>query len=295
MGVMFESSYRLDRGVRDAYLAKLGVTAEQPSPANLRLLAQRHVERIPYETLWIHAGERWGIDPGEATRRIALEGRGGYCYHLNGAFGLLLASLGYSVHGHVGGVHGPEGPTGSERGNHLVLTVDSLPSDATPDGRWYVDVGLGDALHNPLPLLPGRYDDPPFRLSLERLDGGSSWHLTHDPGGGFTGMSWESGRADFAILEAQHHQLSTSPDSGFVKVAMAERRDGSGVDVVRGLVRSRVGEGAFVAAPVTRRAEWFDLLVDLFDLRLATTDPAIQDRLWANVVATHRRWESEQQ
>ncbi|HET8595363.1 MAG TPA: arylamine N-acetyltransferase, partial [Intrasporangium sp.] len=95
--------------------------------------------------------------------RIALHGRGGYCYHLNGAMGLLLSSLGYSVCGHVGGVHGPEGPNPGAMGNHLVLTVVLPPSDDNPGGVWYVDGGLGDALRavaarrgspRPAPLPP---------------------------------------------------------------------------------------------------------------------------------------------
>ena len=77
--------------------------------------------------------------------------------------------------------------------NHLVLTVRDLPNDANPDGDWYVDVGLGDALHEPLPLLAGTYDQAPFQLVLDETPGGvGDWHLTHDPKGGFPGMSWRS-------------------------------------------------------------------------------------------------------
>lgn len=46
--------------------------------------------------------------------------------HMNGALGLLLSSLGYAVRGHVGGVHGPDGPQASAMGNHLVLAVAGL-------------------------------------------------------------------------------------------------------------------------------------------------------------------------
>jgi arylamine N-acetyltransferase len=93
---MFESLAQLDPGLRKSYLARLGVEAEPPSAAGLLLLTQRHVERVPYETLWMHAGEAWNIDPTESATRIALHGRGGYCYHTNGALGLLLSSLGYA-------------------------------------------------------------------------------------------------------------------------------------------------------------------------------------------------------
>ncbi|MBO0811299.1 MAG: arylamine N-acetyltransferase [Microlunatus sp.] len=280
--------------VRSAYLARLGVPAEPPSVEGLRLLVQRHAERVPYETLWIQAGESWTIDPFEAAIRIALHRRGGYCYHMNGALGLLLSSLGYTVRGHVGGVHGADGPGPETTGNHLVLTVEQLPDDSNPAGVWYVDNGLGDALHDPLPLVAGCYRQAPFQLSLEQLDGNGTWHLTHDPNGGFAGMGWTMADARAEDFEARHRWLSTSPESGFVRVAMAERRDSSGVDVIRGLVLSRIGAGAHTYPAVTRRTEWFDLLADRFDLRLDAMPPDARDRLWTTVLAAHHRWEESQ-
>ncbi|MBO0856500.1 MAG: arylamine N-acetyltransferase, partial [Nocardia sp.] len=198
-----------------------------------------------------------------------------------------LDSLGYTVHHHVGGVYGPDGPNADVRGNHMVLTVD-LPQDG---GLWYVDAGLGDALYEPLPLAEGRYRQAPFDLMLESTAAG--WHLVHDPRGGFAGMNWTVAEADSSLFEAKHRWLSTSPESGFVQVAMAERRDATGVDVIRGLVLSRIGEGARTDEPVTDRKAWFDLLADAFDLRLRSLAPELRDRLWTTVVAAHRRWEQE--
>jgi arylamine N-acetyltransferase len=179
-------------------------------------------------------------------------------------------------------------------GNHLVLTVDRLPTEVNPGGVWYVDAGLGDALHDPLPLIAGVHDQPPFRLSLEQLDDESTWHLTHDPRGGFPGMTWTSGAACVADFEAKHRWLSTSPDSGFVKVAMAERRDATGVDVIRGLTLSRIADRGHTAEPVTRRADWFDLLADVFDLRFHASTPDARDQLWTRVHTAHRRWQATQ-
>jgi hypothetical protein len=65
---------------------------------------------------------------------------------------------GYVVVRHVGGVHGPGGPDAASAGNHVVLTVRELPSDENPLGIWYVDAGLGDALHEALPLAAGDYE-----------------------------------------------------------------------------------------------------------------------------------------
>ncbi|MGW3097369.1 arylamine N-acetyltransferase family protein [Streptomyces sp. NPDC001102] len=291
---MFDSVSPLDPDVRRAYLARLDVEPAPPSVEALRLLVRRHAERVPYETLWIQAGEAWDIDPYDSAARIALRGRGGYCYHMNGALGLLLTSLGYVVRGHVGGVHGPEGPHADVMGNHLVLTVEQLPSDANPGGVWYVDNGLGDALHDPLPLIEGRHEQAPFVLGLEQTPDGAQWHLTHDPAGGFTGMTWTMALAHPADFEAQHRWLSTSPESGFVQVPMAERRDATGADVIRGLVLSRIGDGGRRHEPVTRRAEWFDLLADLFGLQLHTMAAERREQLWTYVLSAHQRWEESQ-
>jgi arylamine N-acetyltransferase len=310
---VFDSAGGLDEAVRAAYLRRLGVDAEPPSAQALRLLVQRHTERVPYETWWIAAGEGWTIDPVAAAERIALRSRGGYCYHLNGALGLLLTSLGYRVRAHVGGVQGAR-PDPEARGNHLVLTLTGLPSDDNPDGEWYVDAGLGDALRDPLPLVAGDYDQAPFRLGLASgigsgtgSDTGSStgsdgsgraadvvWTLTHDPAGGFGSMTWTSGPAAAADFVAKHEWLSTSPDSGFVQVPMCEARDASGVDVVRGLVLSRVGAGAFTADPITSASAWFELLADRFSLTFAGSTPQWRRRLWEAVVARHEAWVGSQ-
>jgi N-hydroxyarylamine O-acetyltransferase len=289
---VFESPDELDPEVRSAYLARLGVEAEPPSVDALSRVIRRQVERVPYETLWIAAGERWSIDPAPAAARIAFAARGGYCYHLNGALGLLLRSLGYAVHGHVGGVHGSE-PHPDETGNHLVLTVSDLPSESNPSGHWYVDAGLGDALHEPLPLRPGGYVQEPFRLTLESAADGE-WQLTHDPAGGFRSMTWTTGPARPTDFVARHEWLSTSPDSGFVQVPMAERRDATGVDVIRGVVLARIGANAFTADPISRQWEWFDVLADVFDLRFAAASPEWRRQLWESVLDAHRRWQATQ-
>jgi len=283
----------LDIELRAAYLRRLGLDAEPPSVDALQRLHRRQVERIPYETMWIHAGEAWGLDPLDSVKRVARHGRGGYCYHLNGALGTLLRSLGYEVSGHVGGVHGPAGPDAESAGNHLVLMISDLPTDENPSGIWYVDAGLGDALHEALPLRAGVYAQEPFRLVLdEPEDRDGKWHLTHDPAGGFAGMSWKTTDAELDDFATKHHWLSTSPDSGFVQVAMAERRDATGVDVMRGLVLTRIGKDAGTREPLTERNEWYAALADVFDLRFDGSTPETLDHLWDRVLAGHRAWEA---
>jgi N-hydroxyarylamine O-acetyltransferase len=277
---------------RDAYLARLGLDPEPPSAQALARLHGAHAERVPYETLWIHLGERWGIDPAESVARIATRRRGGYCYHLNGGLGALLDALGYDVSRHVGGVHGPDGATGDEMTNHLVLTVHGLPTDRNPGGGWYVDAGLGDALHEPLPLVAGTYRQDPFTLVLDETPGVvGDWHLTHDPAGSFAGMSWRSASTGMDAFGARHGWLSTSPESGFVRVLTVQRRDATGVDILRGLVLQRVGTDA-TETTLASTAELADALGDVFGLDAAVEVGAAGHVLWTRLQAAHEAWEA---
>jgi arylamine N-acetyltransferase len=279
-----------DAGTISAYLDRLGVAPEPPSADALFRLHRAHTERVPYETLWIHLGDRWDVDPVSSAVRVARQRRGGYCFHLNGAFSELLRALGYDVTRHVGGVHGPDGPSPGAMSNHLVLTVAGLPSDEHPSGVWYVDVGLGDALYEPLPQRVGEYHQEPFDLGLEETRGGvGDWHLTHDPAGAFPGMAWRSAPADMGEFAAMHEFLSTSPDSGFVKVLSAQRRDATGVDILRGLTLLRVGDGASRTTLATD-TELFDALGDLFGLPIDVVDAQDRAKLWDRVHRAHEEW-----
>ena len=103
-----------------------------------------------------------------------------------------------------GGVHGPDGIEDDNFTNHLVLTVNV-------DGQaWYLDTGLGDALHQPLPLAAGTYRHGPMEF---QLDAGDDWHFTHDPKGSFTGMAWHRQPTGMDAFGERHAWLSTSPES----------------------------------------------------------------------------------
>jgi arylamine N-acetyltransferase len=236
-------------------------------------------------------GERCSCSAEASLARIAKTSRGGYCFHLNGAFSELLGVLGYDVVRHVGGVHGPDGPSESAMTNHLVLTVHGLPSGDNTIGAWYVDVGLGDALYDPLPLRSGTYEQPPFRLELSETPGGvGDWHLTHDPRGSFLGMSWRSASTDLAAFEPMNADLSTSPESGFVKTLSVQRRSAGAVDILRGLVLLRLGDGAHERT-VESREELAAVLGDVFGLDLDdfAGEP---DALWERAYAAHVAWEA---
>lgn len=277
-----------------AYLRRLRV--EHPGPpsvAGLHALHAAHVERIPYEVIEIALRRPTTLDPHDSAHRILDCRRGGYCYHLNGAFSLLLGALGYDVVWHRAGVQNRDEavPPGADRANHLALTVHGLPSETCPSGDWLVDVGLGDALHEPLPLRAGSYVQGPltFAIRPSEVEPGG-WRLDHDPAGCFEGMDFRAARATMADFEARHEYLSTSPESSFVRTCSVERRDGRGVDVLKGCALHRHGEDPVAPRTLETADEWFGALREIFDLPLDDLDAADRAALWSRVREAHEAW-----
>lgn len=281
------STAPIDDPVVDDYLRRLGVEAQPPSATALAELHRAQIERIPYETTWIHLGERWGIEPSDSFTRIARHGRGGYCFHLNASLGRLLTALGYDVTLHVGGVHGGR-PSDDVMTNHLVLTVRGLPADENPGGVWYVDAGLGDALHEPLPLVPGTYRQGPMTFRLSRDTGGvGDWHFHHDPKGSFAGMTFHARPTSMDAFSERHVHLSTSPDSGFVRTVTVQRRDRDRLVALRALTLTTITQAGTDSRVVSDRAEWFALLSDELHLHLGRVGEAAEGRLWWHAVSAH--------
>ncbi|MCC5574725.1 arylamine N-acetyltransferase [Microtetraspora sp. AC03309] len=274
----------------DRYLRRLGLSEGPPSVEALFRLQSAHVERVAYENLEIWLDRPTTVDPAESVRRIA-SGRGGYCFHLNGAFSVLLKELGYQVTRHFGGVqNSPDNPPGAD-GNHLVLMVSGLPSDGNPDGRWFVDAGLGDAIHEPLPLMEGAYAQGPFRYGLRRSEAEpGGWRFDHDPRGGFAGMDFRPEPTGMDAFAAKHEYLSTSPESGFVQVAAIQRRDVTGLDKLTGLVLKRIGAGPESSTTLDRPEDYFGALADVFGLTLDDVTAPEREKLWQRLYGAHERW-----
>jgi arylamine N-acetyltransferase len=273
---------------RDAYLRRLHLAPAPPTLEGLVCLHRAQVEQVPYETVWLHLGEPWTVDPMASVQRIAHGGRGGYCYHVNGAFSEVLEALGYHVTRHVAGVHDADEPADGALGNHLGLLVHDLPTAANPDGHWLIDAGLGDGLYEPLPLLAGEYRQGPFTFVLRPGDGGT-WQLDHDPRGSFGVVTLTPDVVDsMDRFTDRHHILSTSPDSGFVRTATVQRRHADGADMLRGLVLTNVHTDGDSRTLVDGRDDWF-ALVGALGLHLRISNDA-RDRLWARMTAAHAQW-----
>lgn len=272
------------------YLDRLGTAAvTEPTVDALFALHRAHVERVPYEAWEIPLRGPVELDPYEAAARI-IRGRGGYCFQLNNAFAELLAALGYDVSRHRSGVQNrPEDEPPGAEGNHMALTVRC-------GGRsWFVDVGLGDALYEPLPLEPGTYRQGPMTFVLEHselIPGG--WRLHHDPRGSFVLMDFSgepAGIADFtdAYMRKLDFIRAAVRQHGFVRPPAVHRRDAYGVDSLTYCVLRRV-ESDVREKEMAHREDWFGALQDVFGLTLDDMSAAERDELWQRMHAAHVRW-----
>ncbi|SFK98577.1 Arylamine N-acetyltransferase [Streptosporangium canum] len=274
------------------YLARLGVPHPgPPSVGALRSLHRAHVERVAYQTADIHLGRPTTIDPSASADRIVRHGWGGYCMHLNGAFSALLAALGYQVRRHRGGVQlAHDQPAPGADANHLAVTVHGLPGPENPGGSWFVDVGLGDGLHEPLPLVTGTYRQGPFTYGLRPSPvEPRGWRFDHDPDGSFVAMDFVVEQATMADFTARHVELTTSPASRFTRVLTAYRRDATGSDLLRGCVLTRVGADAG-RWELGSAAEWYATLAGRFGVTLTDVPDTEREALWERVRAAHDRW-----
>lgn len=158
----------MDEQTLSAYLHRIG--AGRPKvldEAALASLHRSHLMTVPFENLSIHLGEPISLDEQDLFGKIITGRRGGFCYELNGAFALLLESLGADVVRVAARVYG-DGRLGPPF-DHLALIV-RLPGQ---DRRWLADVGFGS--HTTYPLAYDSRDeqqDPDGQFVLADAEGG---------------------------------------------------------------------------------------------------------------------------
>lgn len=275
------------------YLSRLGVDVPPPPTLDtLFLLHRRHLERVPYENLSIMLGTPPSVDAAASLQRIAEVGRAGYCFHQNGALELVLRDLGFDVTRRHGHVWTDEWDRGGTFLNHLVLHVGGLPAPGNPGGEWWVDVGLGDAFRDPIPLVVGTYQQGPFTYLLDevRPDG---WSFRHDASGSFTGVEVSLLPTQPADVLASHAELC-APDVGqFAKVLVVQRRHAEGSTTLRGCVLTQIDASGRSQTELEGWDAWRAGLDDLH-LPVGDLDEAELRALHARMSDAHQVWKAQQ-
>lgn len=245
----------------------------RPDVETLRSLHRAHVTAIPFEALDVQLGRMPSLEPEAIFAKLVERRRGGWCYEMNGLFGVALEAIGFSVTRVSCGVMRQDG--GEERmGTHLALLVDC-------EGPWLCDVGFGGSLLDPLPLGVGERDEAPFTVSLERTDDGY-WRFTEHFDAPF-GYDFRAEPADEALFAAKCEWLATHPESNFTLNFVAQKRFPDRHLVLRGRVLTDRGpEGA-----TSHTIEHADELVSVLKDRFGIDEPRAH-AIWPRIAARHR-------
>jgi N-hydroxyarylamine O-acetyltransferase len=136
----------------------------EPDAQTLRGLHLAHMLHVPFENLDIVLKRPIRLTEAALWDKIVVQGRGGFCYELNGMFAWLLKQVGFDVTYLNGRVYNRrDGALGIDF-DHLTLLV-QIPGQP---GRWLADVGFGDSFNEPL-----RFDlteEQPQGLRAYRLE-----------------------------------------------------------------------------------------------------------------------------
>jgi len=268
----------------DAYLDRLDLPAQPPSAENLGDLHAAHVERIPFETI----EQLPGVDPVDSVRRIVTTGRGGVCYHLNGAFARLLDALGYAVSLHAAGVQSrfaaaPQGPNGT----HNVALVRHLPTHPNPGGRWLLDVGSGEGFHRPLPLVEGTYERDGFQYTLRAAapgpDGAARWRLDYDRRESCRGLDFTERVSVPDEFASPYAEQAGTHMAIFFEYGWVKRHHAHGYDELIGCQLSHVTTAGRRSTTVTGEDEWYAALSDVFGITMPQLDAAGRTALWDRI------------
>ena len=137
-------------------------------------------------------------------------------------------------------------------------------------------------------MIAGTYRQGPFEFELFRSDTPmADWRLRHHPSG--RSRAWRpSGVASIDAFADRNVHLSTSPESGFVKLLTVQRRDATGVHIIARADAAAGGRERVGRQTMKTREEWFDVLRDVFGLPLDHVSSADADVLWERVHATPR-------
>jgi N-hydroxyarylamine O-acetyltransferase len=129
----------------DEVLDRLGYTGpREPTHETLRSLQHAFLEAVPFENLDIHRGRRISLDSSRIHEKIVARRRGGFCYECNGLFAELLASLGYAV---------SRVSARMVLGGRIGREFDHMPLLVSLDREYLADVGNGQSVRDPLPLV----------------------------------------------------------------------------------------------------------------------------------------------
>jgi N-hydroxyarylamine O-acetyltransferase len=257
-----------------AYLDRIKFEGRaRPDRDTLTRVHRGHVENIAYENLDVQFGCPVSRDLPATFDKLVARRRGGWCYEMNGLMDWALREIGFKVTRMAGGV--ARSILGDVQiGNHLVLCVDL-------DRRYIADVGFGDGLIEPVPIVPGEIRQRFLAFALEDM-GQGWWRFHNDARGGAPSFDFKLEPAEEALLDRKCAWLQSDAASPFVLNAVVQRHRPDCLVMMRGRTLKTVSRDT-----ETRIIESADDYVDTLN-RVFGIDLPEARNLWPKIEARHR-------
>jgi N-hydroxyarylamine O-acetyltransferase len=257
-----------------SYLDRIHFEGEpKADPETLIQLHRRHLLGISYENIDVQLRRPVDLDIRRIYTKIVEQGRGGWCYEMNGLMEWALTEIGFDVTRVNGGVM--RAVRGDEAlGNHLVLLVEL-------DRTWLVDVGFGDGILDPVPLMEGPVEQRGFHYRLERLADGF-WRFHNHDAGGAPSFDFFPRLADEALFREKCDLLQTAETSSFVMNLVCQRFVEDGYQIQLGRVAKQITPRGTRTRVLNSEGELLERLRLDFDL-----DVPELGAVWPRIVARH--------
>jgi len=271
-----ENGMTLTAGQLDAYLAKIGV--DRPASLDLPSLSKlhrAHLMTFTWEALDAFMGWPSSITPASAFAKMVGGRRGGWCYEMNGLFGAALDALGFRVTRLCGGVD-REKLGDIAMGNHLTLRVD------LDDRPYLAEVGVADAIIEPVPLAVGPISQRGFDFSIMPADGG--WlRFNNHVRGIAKSFDFRPDHSDEAAMAATHGWLMQDPGSPFTNAPAVLRHTTDGYVALQNDCLRRVTANSLSEQRITSADHLADTFETVFDLDIPQSG-----RVWERLQAIGR-------
>ncbi|RXR08776.1 arylamine N-acetyltransferase family protein [Pseudoxanthomonas composti] len=230
-----------------SYFQRIGYAGQaRADTATLHALMRHQLFSVPFENLDVQAGRIVSLVPEDIAEKLLRQGRGGYCYEVNGLFAMALSAVGIPYR--FVAARPMFYPARRPR-THMALIAE------VEDRRWLCDLGFGSyGIRAPMDL---------DLLDIDIVQDGDVFRLSHDPCGEYVLQAKVGGHwtkqfgfdlwpQEWVDFMPANHLNSTHPEAIFVQKLLMVRHRPDGRVILLGDTLTNVTNGHSEKRTLTR-------------------------------------------